>query len=371
MNQAPTTSLYEILAREWRCPAPVAALAFSGDGGAVAFALADGSVALAATADAEPPDRRIRVSADIGRSTIRPRSEALPPLTLWPGAGEGRALIAPGSGPGFLLGTTAGRVLALAATGTARETALAFDGAVAALDHHATTGTTVASDGETILVATDLHDPSAARVARGDDVGLLSLSPDGRLIAIGEARTLTIATLAGDEPFVVPLPAPATAVAWRGDGRWLAAPLAEGGFALIDRNARTFSVVGGFPERVQTAVFSGQARALVTSGAFRVTAWSMETPPVGDTRPGALETGRRGLVPVDRVAAHPKRRLVAAAYANGQILIAEIGKTDELMVRPAGARVTAMAWSADGKELAIGAADGTAALIGFPPQMFK
>lgn len=376
MNQAPTTSLYEILAREWRAPAPVAALAFAGDGGAVAFALADGAVAIAATADAEPPDRRIRVSADIGRSTIRPRSEPLTPLTLWPGVGGGRPLVVPGAGAGFLLGAADGGVRALSASGTASATALAFDRPVTALDHHAVTGTTVASDGTEIRVATaldgtDLAAPAAARLGHGDDVGLLSLSPDGRLLAIGEARTLTIATLAGETPFVVPLPAPATAVAWRGDGRWLAAPLAEGGFALIDRGERAFSVVGGFPQRVQTAVFSGQARALVTSGAYRVTAWSMETPPVGDTRPGALETGRRGLVPVDRVAAHPKRKLVAAAYANGQILIAEIGKPDELLVRSAGAPVTAMAWSADGKELAIGAADGTAALIGFPPQMFK
>ncbi|MQT14807.1 WD40 repeat domain-containing protein [Segnochrobactrum spirostomi] len=370
MNHVPTTSHYDLLARTWRCPAPVTALAFAGDGSAVAFALADGTVAITATADEEAPDRRIRVSADIGRATIRPRRDPLPPLTLVPGDGSA-PLIAPGAGAEFLLGTAAGAVLTLSATGIAGETALAFDRPVTALDRNGATGTVAASDGETLLFSDDPRDPGAIRGAAGSAIGCLALSPDGGLVAIAEDRALTVSDLAGAAPFVVTLPARPTAIAWRGDGRWIAAPMIEGGFALIDLAGRTSSVVGGFPAPVQTVAFSGPAKALVASGAFRVAGWSMETPPVGDARQGALETGRRGFVAVDRVAAHPKRKLVAAAYENGQILVAQIGKPDELIVRPAGASVTAMEWSADGRELAFGASDGTAALIGFPPQMFK
>lgn len=370
MNHVPTTSHYDLLARTWRCPVPVAALAFAGDGSAVAFALADGAVAIAATADEEAPDRRIRVSADIGRATIRPRRDPLPPLTLVPGDGTA-PLIVPGAGASFLLGTASGDVLTLSAEGTTRETVLAFDRAVTALDRNAATGTVVASDGEAILITDDPNDAATVRRAGGTAIGCLALSPDGRHVAIAEDRALTISDLAGDAPFVVTLPARPTAIAWRGDGRWIAAPMVEGGFALIDLAERSVSAVGGFPAAVQTVAFSGPAKAVVASGAFRIAGWSMETPPAGDARQGALETGRRGFVAVDRIAPHPKRKLVAAAYENGQILLAEIGKPDELLVRPAGATVTAMAWSADGRELAVGAADGTAALIGFPPQMFK
>jgi WD40 repeat protein len=71
------------------------------------------------------------------------------------------------------------------------------------------------------------------------------------------------------------------------------------------------------------------------------------------------------------VAAHPEKKLIAAGYANGRITIAQIGARDELVVRPLGSAVTALAWSGDGRHLAIGAVDGTAAIVTFPAQMFK
>jgi len=74
---------------------------------------------------------------------------------------------------------------------------------------------------------------------------------------------------------------------------------------------------------------------------------------------------------VDAVAAHPKKALVAAGYANGQIVIAGIGARDEMLVRSSGGVVTALAWSADGNHLALGDASGTAAIVTFPHQMFK
>ncbi len=42
--------------------------------------------------------------------------------------------------------------------------------------------------------------------------------------------------------------------------------------------------------------------------------------------------------------------------------IAQIGARDELLVRPLGSAVTALAWSGDGRHLAVGSVDGTAAL---------
>ncbi len=370
MNHVPTTSHYDLLARTWRCPAPVAALAFAGDGSAVAFALADGAVAIAATADEEAPDRRIRVSADIGRATIRPRRDPLPPAHPSPRRRGGPAdhFRRGGRLPARHGGGRRSHPLGCGRhSGDRPRLRPAGDGARPQL-----------GDRDDRRERRRDHPlqrrsarPAAVRQAGGTAIGPLALSPDGDRVAITEDRTVTITDLAGDAPVVVTLPARPTSIAWRGDGRWIAAPLVEGGFALIDLADHSVSIVGGFPAPVQTVAFSGPAKALVASGAFRIAGWSMETPPLGDARQGALETGRRGFVAVDRIATHPKRKLVAAAYENGQILLAEIGKPDELLVRPAGAPVTAMAWSADGRELAVGAADGTAALIGFPPQMFK
>lgn len=71
------------------------------------------------------------------------------------------------------------------------------------------------------------------------------------------------------------------------------------------------------------------------------------------------------------MAAHPARGLVAAGLANGQVLIAEIGGRDELLLRQGGEAVTALAFSPDGRHLAIGDAGGTLAIATFPPQLFK
>ncbi|QND58871.1 WD40 repeat domain-containing protein [Mesorhizobium huakuii] len=127
----------------------------------------------------------------------------------------------------------------------------------------------------------------------------------------------------------------------------------------------------GFHRPVRTVCWSQPANALFASGAFRIAGWSMTAPPFDGETSGALETGRAGLVLVEAVAAHPEKRLIAAGYANGRITIAQIGARDELLVRPLGSAVTALAWSGDGRHLAMGSVDGTAAIVTFPAQMFK
>jgi WD40 repeat protein len=97
----------------------------------------------------------------------------------------------------------------------------------------------------------------------------------------------------------------------------------------------------------------------------------MATPPLDGDMTGALVSGRAGLVAVESVAAHPARPLVAAGYANGQILLVQIGGRDELLVRPGGSAVTALGWSADGHHLAAIGADGMVSITAFPDRMFK
>ncbi|TIQ15744.1 MAG: hypothetical protein E5X61_30330, partial [Mesorhizobium sp.] len=70
-------------------------------------------------------------------------------------------------------------------------------------------------------------------------------------------------------------------------------------------------------------------------------------------------------------AAHPEKKLIAAGYTDGRITIAQIGARDELLVRPLGGEIAALAWSGDGRHLAVGSVDGTAAIVTFPAQMFK
>ncbi len=126
------------------------------------------------------------------------------------------------------------------------------------------------------------------------------------------------------------------------------------------------------PTPTRSLAWSRPANAIVTAGAYRAAAWSMAHPPLADATVGALQTGRPGLVVVDRVAVHPTRDLIAVGYANGQVGVMRLGQRDELLVRQdGGGAATALAWSDDGEHLALGTADGLAALVGFPPHLFK
>ena len=84
MSQQDTISptLFDLLAREWTLGAGVSSMLFNASQTAVAFALDDGTVAIAAIDDEDPPKSRIHVSAEDGRPTIRPRSKAPAPLKV-------------------------------------------------------------------------------------------------------------------------------------------------------------------------------------------------------------------------------------------------------------------------------------------------
>ena len=165
-------------------------------------------------------------------------------------------------------------------------------------------------------------------------------------------------------------PAPIDRIVWRDDGAFVAAACGGAGLVLVDLRDGRIGRVDGFPVPPRSIALSGPTNALVASGAYRIAAWDLERPPFDGDRSGALETGHAGMVAVVEVAAHPKRRLVAAAYANGQIVIAEPGRRDEMILKASGATPTALAWSADGRMLAIAARDAVA-LVTLPDALFK
>jgi hypothetical protein len=166
------------------------------------------------------------------------------------------------------------------------------------------------------------------------------------------------------------LPAKPTGVSWSPNGAWAAVALETFGFALIDLVGNRFGIVSDFPSPVQSIGWTRQSDILFASGAFRIVAWSLAHPPFDGDRSGALESGRARFVAVEQLAVNPRNDLVAAGYGNGRIILARPGSRDELIVGAFKSAVTSLAWSPDGKSLAAGAHD-EAAIIGFPPGMFK
>lgn len=375
MNQQNTRNLtpFDLLARSWQRPSAVTEARFSTDGSVAAFASEDGTIAIAAVADQEPPESRIRVSGDLGQTTIRPRAKPPVPLISTPQLAPEAVPLAACGQSDFLVGGGAGAVFLLRADGGLDETGLKLEGRVVAIDHSLATGATVASDGARILLVRPHRDTIGLAHDASSPITALALSRDASHLAFSAANRLSIWVI-GDE--IMPLDNFAFAgrpvsIRWNRQGPWLACALEDGGYGLIDLARARSDTVAGFPAPVRSVCWSLPANALVTSGAFRIAAWSMSTPPFADATAGALETGRASMVLVEMVAAHPEKQLVAAGYADGRISIAQLGARDELIVRPSGGTVTALTWSRDGRHLAVGAADGTAALVTFPAQMFK
>jgi WD40 repeat protein len=366
-------TLFDLLARSWQRPSAIADLRFSTDGSAVAFTSADGTVAIAAVADHEPPEARIRVSNDLGQTTIRPREKPPVPLIATAAFADGDVPLTRYGHSGFLVGSASGEVLHLTAGGEVVAPLVKIDGPIVAIDHSARADTTAVSNGHDVFLSHSQGD--AVRLERDvtSSTDALAFSPGGRRLACGVGERLSIWAVEGDTALIrdVPLSARPVSIRWSRDGTWLACGLETVGFALVSLADGRAEIVAGFPSPVRTVCWSQPAHALFASGAFRIAGWSMTAPPVGGETSGALETGRAGLVLVEAVAAHPEKKLIAAGYANGRITIAQIGARDELLVRPLGSAVTALAWSGDGRQLAMGSVDGTAAIVTFPAQMFK
>ena len=358
--------LFDLIAREWMLASPVQKITFSADDGAVAFASADGSIHLAATADKASPTLRTRRAIDTGRLTIAPRDKAFLPLKPADFT-EGRSseVVAFGAS-GFAFAKSTGRINSLTPGGIAVHLAAKAPAEIAVL--------AASPDGNTIAFACDAQvylSTAATGMTRAAPapaaVRAMAFSPDGLTLAVAYADGVSRWALpAFDQPPIeTPLTGAATGLNWHADGSWLTVSMAENGFYLIDTQQNRATLRGNFPAPVRNAVFSRTTNTVVASGAFRVAAW--------DLAEGlSVLTGKPGLVLVSAVATSPNRNLVAVGYANGLLSLAEIGLPAEILLREdTGAGITAMAWSSNGTYLALAGTDGSAALVEFPDSMFK
>ena len=115
-NLAPPT-LFDLLARQWRRPSPITDLAFNADQSAVAFVGSDGSLALIAMADLEPPAKRVHTSIENARTTIRPREKAVRPAVVVDPIDDRPPPIAAHRHASFVVAGDDGRVLAVTPRG--------------------------------------------------------------------------------------------------------------------------------------------------------------------------------------------------------------------------------------------------------------
>jgi WD40 repeat protein len=119
--------------------------------------------------------------------------------------------------------------------------------------------------------------------------------------------------------------------------------------------------MSGYPSKPESLGFTRGGKYLASSGADAIVLWPffgggpMGKPP--------LELAQMTTV-CTRVACHPADDIVAAGYADGSVVLAEITGGRVLRVAPPGhGAISALAWSGDGAWLGFGTEQGFAALI--------
>lgn len=120
--------------------------------------------------------------------------------------------------------------------------------------------------------------------------------------------------------------------------------------------------MSGYPTKTRSIAFTAKGRWLASSGAESVVLW----PFFGGGPMGKAPTELAGgdNVFCTAVACHPQQEVIAAGFADGLILLAEIGSGRVMPVAaPGRGGISAMAWSPRGTHLAFGTETGFAGIV--------
>jgi WD40 repeat protein len=118
----------------------------------------------------------------------------------------------------------------------------------------------------------------------------------------------------------------------------------------------------GYPAKTESLSFTRSGKWLASSGADTIVLW----PFFGGGPMGKPPTEMAGgdQVLCTRVAAHTQHEMVAAGFADGLVVLADLATQRILPIAaPGRGSVSALAWSGDGAKLAFGTETGFAALV--------
>lgn len=316
----------------------VVALAFGREGRTLHLGLGDGTVALVDLAAPGAPWRRIPAHAGAC-------------LALCADVAEGA-----------LSGGDDGRLMAVAADGTATELARYGRKWVEHVAAHEG-GVRAAAVGRALHLL-DARGAALKSLAHPSAVGGIAFDAKGRRVAASHynGASLWFVNAREDKPRLLEWKGSHAAIAIHPDGGHVVTAMQETalhGWRLSDGQHMRMS---GYPTKTHSLSFSVKGRWLATSGAESVVLW----PFFGGGPMGKAPTELAGgdAVMCTRVACHPQQEMVAAGFEDGLVLLADVNSGRVLPVAPPGrGAVSALGWNASGALLAFGTEQGFAALL--------
>lgn len=226
----------------------------------------------------------------------------------------------------------------------------------------AASGVIVAGVGKDAVVL--IKDAEAHRFSHPSSVGGLALDAKGRRLAVSHYGGVTLRyALAADDR--------GTALNWAGSHLAVTiSPEADYVLTAMQENAlhgwrlpeKTDLRMDGYPSKTRSLSWDKRGRWLATSGAQSAIVW----PFVGKLGPqgkAPMQPGEREPL-VTVVAFHPTDEVLAIGYADGAAILVRLSDQAGMELdEPSDGAVTALAWSNDGKHLAIGDEAGRGAIV--------
>jgi hypothetical protein len=264
---------------------------------------------------------------------------------------------------GFLTGGDDGRLVRIAADGTVTE--IASFGAMKWVEHVAAhdSGLRAATVGK-LLHLFNGKGEKLKTLTHPTSVGGITFDAKGKRIAASHYNGASLWFVAAkeDKPRVLEWKGSHAGIAISPDGTHVVTAMQENalhGWRLSDAQHMRMS---GYPSKTRSLGFTARGRWLATSGADSVVIW----PFFGGGPMGKAPTelaGGDGVL-CSAVACHPQHEVVAAGFADGLVLLAEIGSGKVVPVAPPGnGAISALGWNASGTHLAFGTETGFAGMV--------
>jgi WD40 repeat protein len=233
------------------------------------------------------------------------------------------------------------------------------------IDHlvaSAQSGVIVAATGKHAIVLRDGKETH--RFSYPSSVGGVALDGKGRRLAASHygGVTLRYALMADDKGVTLPWTGSHLAVTLSPDADYVISAMQENALHGWRLPEKIDLRMDGYPSKTRSFSWDKRGRWLATSGANAAIVW----PFVGKLGPQGkppIQPGERQAL-VTAVAFHPHEETLAIGYADGAALVVRLADQQGMELdEPGEGAVSALAWSADGKHVAIGDEAGRGAII--------